>query len=61
MAVAMAASSSFMPPVSPPANTLIMGPDGYRFSDYFKVGGLLTLVILGVLMLILPFFWPLKP
>jgi di/tricarboxylate transporter len=61
MAVAMAASASFMTPVSHPANTLIMGPGGYRFSDYFKVGGLLTLVIFGVLMLVLPIFWPLNP
>ncbi len=61
MAVAMAASASFMTPVSHPANTLIMGPGGYHFSDYFKVGGLLTLVILGVLMLVLPIFWPLNP
>lgn len=61
MAVAMAASSSFMTPVSHPANTLIMGPGGYRFSDYFKVGGMMTLVILGVLMLVLPIFWPLQP
>ncbi len=60
MAVAMAASASFMTPVSHPANTLIMGPGGYKFSDYFKIGGLLTAVIFVVLMLSLPFFWPLN-
>ena len=61
MAVAMAASASFTTPISHPANILVMGPGGYRFVDYLKVGGLLTLVILGVLMVVMPFFWPLNP
>ena len=61
MAIAMAASASFMTPVSHPANILVMGPGWYRFTDYLKIGGLLTLVILVVLMLILPVFWPLAP
>jgi di/tricarboxylate transporter len=44
MAIAiMAASASFMTPISHPANILVMGPGGYRFLDYFKIGGLLTL------------------
>jgi di/tricarboxylate transporter len=47
--------------VSHPANILVMGPGGYRFMDYFKIGGLLTLVIFGVLMFVLPVFWPLVP
>jgi len=61
MAVSMAASASFMTPVSHPANILVMGPGGYRFVDYLKIGGLLTLVILVVLMVVLPVFWPLVP
>lgn len=61
MAIAMAASASFMTPVSHPANILVMGPGGYRFTDYLKIGGLLTLVVYGVLMFVLPVFWPLKP
>jgi len=61
MAVAMAASASFTTPISHPANILVMGPGGYRFMDYLKVGGLLTLVTLAVLMLVMPVFWPLKP
>jgi len=61
MAVAMAASSSFMTPISHPANILVMGPGGYRFMDYFKVGGLLTVVVLIVIMFILPVLWPLMP
>ncbi len=59
MAIAMAASASFMTPISHPANILVMGPGGYRFMDYFKIGGLLTLVIMVVLIWVLPFFWPL--
>lgn len=60
MAVAMAASASFMTPISHPANLLVMGPGGYRFVDYLKVGGLLTLVVWVVLMVAMPVFWPLQ-
>jgi len=59
MAVAMAASSSFTSPVSHPANVLVMGPGGYRFVDYIKVGVPLSLVVFVVVMLFLPLFWPL--
>ena len=59
MAIAMAASASFTTPIAHPANILVMGPGGYRFTDYVKVGGLLTLVILLVIMIVLPIFWPL--
>jgi di/tricarboxylate transporter len=61
MAIAMAASASFMTPISHPANILVMGPGGYRFMDYFKIGGLVTLAVLVVIILVLPLFWPLTP
>ena len=61
MGIAMAASSSFTSPISHPANVLVMGPGGYRFVDYLKVGIPLTLVVLVVLMVVLPIFWPLTP
>ncbi len=61
MAVAMAASASFTSPISHPANILIMGPGGYRFSDYIKLGGPLTLIIFATVMILLPIFWPLQP
>ena len=61
MGIAMAASSSFTSPISHPANVLVMGPGGYRFADYLKVGIPLTLIILVVLMVVLPIFWPLTP
>ncbi len=60
MAVALGASSSFMSPVAHAANILIMGPGGYRFSDYTKVGFPLILVCLAVVLLVLPVFWPLQ-
>jgi di/tricarboxylate transporter len=59
MAVAMAASASFMTPISHPANILVMGPGGYRFIDYLKIGLPLSLVVLLVLVFVLPYFWPL--
>jgi di/tricarboxylate transporter len=61
MAIAMAASASFTSPISHPANILVMGPGGYRFADYIKLGAPLTLVIFAAVMLMLPFFWPLEP
>jgi di/tricarboxylate transporter len=61
MAVAMAASASLMTPISHPANILVMGPGGYRFMDYFKIGGLVTLAVLIVIIFILPLLWPLTP
>ncbi|MGD9576833.1 MAG: SLC13 family permease [Syntrophorhabdus sp.] len=59
MAVAIAASASFASPVSHPANVLVMGPGGYRFSDYLKLGLPLVLVVFGATVLLLPLFWPL--
>jgi di/tricarboxylate transporter len=61
MAMAMAASASFTSPVSHPANVLVMGPGGYRFVDYLKIGLPLTGLIFAVTMLLLPLLWPLTP
>ncbi|EDY84722.1 Citrate transporter superfamily [Verrucomicrobiia bacterium DG1235] len=58
MAIAMAASASFTSPISHPANILVMGPGGYRFIDYIKVGAPLAIIVFIVVMLALPFFWP---
>lgn len=59
MLVAIAASASFMSPVGHPANVLVMGPGGYRFYDFVKVGLPLTLIVLIVTLFVLPIFWPL--
>lgn len=61
MAIAMAASASFTSPISHPANILVMGPGGYRFVDYVKMGIPLAIVVFIATMLVLPVFWPLHP
>jgi di/tricarboxylate transporter len=58
MTVAIAASSSFASPLSHPAHMLVMGPGGYRFVDYVKVGAPLTVVSLAVSVALLPVLWP---
>lgn len=60
MTVALSASASFMSPVAHPANILIMGPGGYRFTDYIRVGLPLTVVCLVVAVLVVPLLWPLE-
>ncbi len=58
MTVAVSASAAFLSPVGHAANVLVMGPGGYRFSDYLKVGIPLTLVVFIVVLLTMPIFWP---
>lgn len=59
MGVALATSMAFLTPLGHPVNVLVMGPGGYRFRDYLKVGLPLTLLVFGVVMLLLPRIWPL--
>jgi di/tricarboxylate transporter len=58
MVVAVSSSAAFLSPVGHPANLLVMGPGGYRFSDYIKVGLPLTLFVMVVVLLVLPMIWP---
>jgi len=58
MTVAMAASASYATPVAHPANLLVMGPGGYRFRDYLRVGGPVTLVTMAVVVALVPVLWP---
>jgi di/tricarboxylate transporter len=58
MTVAVSASAAFLSPVGHAANVLVMGPGGYRFSDYIKVGLPLTIVTMVVVLLVMPLFWP---
>jgi di/tricarboxylate transporter len=58
MTVAIAASASFSSPVSHPANVMIMGPGGYRFMDYVRVGLPLTLVVMILTIILVPLVWP---
>jgi di/tricarboxylate transporter len=58
MMVVLGASTAFMTPVSHPANIMVMGPGGYKFTDYGRVGGLLTLLIFAIALVLVPWFWP---
>jgi di/tricarboxylate transporter len=61
MGVALATSMAFLTPLGHAVNVLVMGPGGYSFRDYFKVGLPLTLLLFVMIVLLLPFFWPLIP
>jgi di/tricarboxylate transporter len=61
MAVVIGAATSFLSPVGHKANVLVFGPGGYKFTDYPRVGALLTLALIVVSMIFLPIFWPLFP
>jgi len=58
MAVAIAASSCFMTPISHQSNALVMGPGGYRFFDYTKVGTALNVGIWILATLLIPLVFP---
>jgi di/tricarboxylate transporter len=57
MSVNVAAAASFLTPVATPVNLIVMGPGGYRFGDYWKLGLPLMLWFFVVATLIVPIFW----
>lgn len=57
MSVAIAASCSFLTPLEPSC-LLVYGPGRYRFFDFVRVGGLLTLIVFVVSILLIPLYWP---
>jgi di/tricarboxylate transporter len=59
IAVAIAASCAFLTPIGHKNNTLILGPGGYHFGDYWQMGLPLTLIILAVGLPATLLFWPL--
>ncbi len=58
--VAMGASAVFSTPMSY-ANLIIYGPGGYRYTDFLRLGLPLNLLVFGVAMAAVPWFWPLLP
>ena len=58
MAVNVAAAASFLTPVATPANLMVLGPGGYRFGDYWKLGLPLALLFILVATLLVPLIWP---
>jgi di/tricarboxylate transporter len=58
MAVAIGASCDFLTPFGHQNNTLILGPGGYRFADFWKLGLPLDAIILAVAVLLLPIVFP---
>ena len=61
MAVAIGAACDFLTPIGHQCNTLVMGPGGYRFGDYWKLGLPLSAIVVLVGVPLIALFWPLRP
>ena len=59
MAVAVAASAAFLTPIGHKNNTLILGPGGYQFGDYWRMGLPLEVLVIAVSIPSILVFWPL--
>jgi di/tricarboxylate transporter len=59
MMVAIAASCSYLTPLEPSC-LMVYGPGRYRFADFLKIGSVLTLLIYGVAIALVPLVWRLK-
>lgn len=60
MAVAIGAGCDFLTPIGHQCNTLVMGPGGYRFSDYPRLGLPLSVLVVAVAVPLLMIVWPLR-
>ena len=60
MAVAVSASCAFLTPIGHKNNTIVMGPGGYRFGDYWRMGLPLEILVVAVGLPAILFFWPLS-
>jgi di/tricarboxylate transporter len=60
MAVAVGAGSDFLTPIGHQCNTLVMGPGGYRFGDYARLGAPLSLLVILVGVPLILAVWPLR-
>ena len=57
MSLSVAAAAAFLTPVATAANLMVMEPAGYRFSDYWKLGGVMLLLFMAASVLLVPVFW----
>ncbi|HET9511418.1 MAG TPA: SLC13 family permease [Sphingomonas sp.] len=60
MATAVGAGCDFLTPIGHQCNTLVLGPGGYRFGDYARLGAPLSLLVLIIGTPLIPMFWPLR-
>jgi di/tricarboxylate transporter len=60
MAVAIGAACDFLTPIGHQCNTLVMGPGGYRFGDYARLGLPLSLLVIVLGTALTALFWPLR-
>jgi di/tricarboxylate transporter len=60
MAVCIGSSCDFLTPIGHQSNTLVLGPGGYKFSDYARMGLVLEIIILALAVPLILWFWPLK-
>lgn len=60
MAVAVGASSDFLTPIGHQSNTLVMGPGGYRFADYWRLGLPVSILVVLVGVPLIALFWPIR-
>jgi di/tricarboxylate transporter len=58
MGIAVAASTAFATPIASPVNTLVMGPGGYRFGDFFRIGISLQILLLVATLIVVPLLFP---
>jgi di/tricarboxylate transporter len=58
MGIAVAASTAFATPIASPVNTLVLGPGGYRFSDFFRIGVALQVLLLLATLIVVPLLFP---
>ena len=61
MSIGIAASMAFATPMATPPNTLVLGPGGFSFNDYVKVGVPLCIITFIASVAIIPIFWPFFP
>ena len=61
MSIGIAASMAFATPMATPPNTLVLGPGGFNFNDYVKVGVPLCIITFIASVIIIPIFWPFFP